>query len=74
VSPGGVVEALDELEDLGDQLATRRPGTAMHELLLQRGEEAFGDGIVVGAALGTHRDGDAGVAGLLTERETDELP
>jgi hypothetical protein len=29
---------------------------------------------VVSAALGAHRDGDAGVAGLLTERQRHELP
>jgi hypothetical protein len=45
----------------------------MHELLLQGGEERFGDGVVVGAAFGAHRDRDPGVAGFLTERQRDEL-
>src|SRR4051794_25743987 len=72
VSAGGVVEAFDELEDFADQRTAGRPGAPMDELLLQGREEALGDGVVVGAALGAHRDGDAGVAGLLPERETHE--
>jgi hypothetical protein len=43
------------------------------ELFLDGGEEALGDGVVVGAALGAHRDGDAGVAGLLAEAQSDVL-
>jgi hypothetical protein len=41
----------------------------MHEFLLERGEEALGDGVVVGAALGAHRLGDAGVAAGLAEAQ-----
>ena len=45
----------------------------MDELFLERREEALGDGVVVGAAFGAHRDGDAGVAGLLAEAQSDVL-
>src|SRR5215204_4000728 len=68
-----VVEGLDVLEDLGDQLAPRRPRAAVHELFLERREEALGDGVVVAVALGAHRDGDAGVAGLLAEAQAHVL-
>ena len=40
---------------------------------LQRGEEAFGDGIVVAVAAGSHRVGDPGFASGLAEGEADEL-
>jgi hypothetical protein len=40
---------------------------------LRRGKEALGDGVVERAAFGAHRDGDAGVAGLLAEGQRDEL-
>jgi hypothetical protein len=45
----------------------------VHELLLGRGEEALGDGVVVAVAFGAHRAGDAGVASGLAERERDVL-
>ena len=45
----------------------------MDELLLERGEEALGDGVVVAVALGAHRAGDAGVAGGLAEGQRDVL-
>src|SRR3954454_6725201 len=73
VSAGAVVEALDVLEDLAGQLAPRRPGVAVHEFLLERGEEALGDGIVVTIALAAHRAGDAGVACRLAEGQRDVL-
>ena len=65
----GVVEAFDELEDLADEFASGRPGAAMHELLLAGREERLGDGVVVRAALGAHRHGNASVAGFLAEGE-----
>ena len=45
----------------------------MDEFLLERGEEALGDGVVVAVALGAHRAGDAGVAGGLAEGQRDVL-
>jgi hypothetical protein len=45
VPADAVVEALDVLKDLRGQLAPGRPGGAVHELFLERGEEALGDGI-----------------------------
>jgi hypothetical protein len=68
-----VVERLDVLEHLAGELAPRRPAVAVHELLLERGEEALGDGVVEAVALGAHRDRDAGVARGLAERERDVL-
>jgi hypothetical protein len=41
----GVVEAFDELEDLADELAAGSPGAPVNEFLLERREEALGDGI-----------------------------
>jgi hypothetical protein len=43
-------------------------------LLLERCEEALGDGVVEAVAVGSHRLGDAGGAGLLAEGQADELP
>jgi hypothetical protein len=48
----GVAEALDELEDLADQFASGRPGAAMHELFLERGEGRLGDAVVPPCPLG----------------------
>jgi hypothetical protein len=69
-----VEEDLDVLEDLGPQLGLGRPGATVDEFLLERGEEALGDGVVEAVAAAAHRLGDAGGAGLLAERERDELP
>ena len=41
----------------------------MHELLLERREEALGDGVVVAVAFRSHRAGDARLARGLAERE-----
>src|SRR4051794_24390032 len=41
--------------------------------LLERGEEALGDGVFVAVALGAHRAGDAGVVGSLAEAAADVL-
>jgi hypothetical protein len=46
VSARGVVEDLDVVEDGGSQLGAVGPGLAADELLLERGEEALGDGVV----------------------------
>ena len=47
----------------------------MDELLLERGEEALGDGVVEAVAAAAHRLGDPGGAGLLAEgQETNWLP
>ena len=54
VPSAAVVEAFDEAEDFGAQLGALRPGTAVDEFLLQRREEAFGDGVVVAVALAAH--------------------
>jgi hypothetical protein len=67
VSADAVVERFDVVEDLAGELAACRPGTAMDELFLERGEEALGDGVVVAVAHGAHRPGDAGVASGLAE-------
>ena len=45
VSADAVVERLDVVEDLRGELAARRPGAAVDEFLLERGEEALGDGV-----------------------------
>ena len=45
----------------------------MDELLLERGEEALGDGVVVAVSAAAHRLRDPGGAGLLAEGEADEL-
>jgi hypothetical protein len=73
VPAAAVEEDLDVLEDLGSELGLREPAAAVHELLLERGGEALGDGVVVAVAAAAHRLGDAGGAGLLAERERDEL-
>jgi hypothetical protein len=68
-----VEEELDVLEDFRAQLSLHRPRAAVDELLLERREEALGDGVVEAVSLAAHRLGDAGGAGLLTERQADEL-
>src|SRR5215217_1020611 len=74
VASAAVVEDLDEVEDLRAQLGLLGPRAPVDELLLERREEAFGDAVVVAVAAAAHRLGDPGGAGLLTERERDELP
>jgi hypothetical protein len=65
----------DVLEQLGHQLASGGPRAAVDELLLERREEALGDGVVVTVALGAHRASDPGVAGGLADAsETYWLP
>src|SRR3954463_1605534 len=74
VPAAAVEEDLDVLEDLGAQFGLGWPAAAVDELLLQRREEALGDGVVVAVAAAAHRLGDAGGAGLLGEGQRDELP
>src|SRR6266540_1981715 len=74
VSSFAVVQDFDVVEDLGAQLGLCRPGAAVDQLLLQRREEALGDGVVEAVAFASHRLRDAGGAGLLAEGEADELP
>ena len=45
-----VIERLDVLEHGGAQLAPGRPGATVDQLLLQRGEEALGDRVVIRVA------------------------
>jgi hypothetical protein len=45
VSSLSVVERLDVLEDGGAEVASARPWLAVHELLLDRREEALGDSV-----------------------------
>jgi hypothetical protein len=73
VSSLAVVEHLDVLEDGGAEVASARPWLAVHELLLDRREEALSDCVVVTVAPGSHRHGDPGITGLLTEAESDIL-
>src|SRR3954469_4461190 len=73
VPAAAVEEDLDVLEDLGAQFGLGWPAAAVDELLLQRREEALGDGVVVAVAAAAHRLGDAGGAGLLAEGQRDEL-
>src|SRR4051794_23710841 len=47
MAPDAVVERFDVLEDLARQPVAGRPRLAVDEFLLQRREEALGDGIVV---------------------------
>src|SRR3954466_11792290 len=49
-----VVEDLDVLEDVGARSCSRIEGALAHELLLQRREEALGDGVVPAVALAAH--------------------
>lgn len=70
---GGVVEDLDVVEDLPAELFSLWPGAAVDELLLERREEALGDGVVEAVAARSHRASDPGLAGGLPERERDEL-
>ena len=55
------------------QLGLRWPRLAVDELLLDRGEEALGDGVVKAVALAARRLRDAGFAGLLAERRQDRV-
>src|SRR6476469_9073216 len=73
VSASAIEEDLDVLEDLRAQFGLGGPAVAVDELLLKRGEEALGDGVVVAVTLAAHRLGDPGGPGLLTEGQTDEL-
>jgi hypothetical protein len=68
-----VVEDFDVVEDFGAELGLGGPGVAVDQLLLQGREEAFGDRVIEAVAFASHRLSDPGGAGLLTERETDEL-
>src|ERR1700754_2567370 len=68
-----VVEDLDVVEDFAAEIAAGRPGSAVDELFLERGEEALGDGVVVAIAAAAYGLGDAGGAGLLAEGERDVL-
>lgn len=63
VAADAVVKRFDVLDDLAGQLAAGRPRLAVHELFLERREEALGDGVIEAVARGAHRAGDAGVAG-----------
>ena len=68
-----VVEDLDVLEQIGLRVGFRRVGRAMHPLVLQAVEEAFGGRVVPSVALAAHRGrhavlgelGGHGVAGVL---------
>jgi hypothetical protein len=71
----GVVEGFDVVEDGGAELAAAWPGVAEDEFLLERREEALGNGVVLDVACRAHRDRDASVAGGLAEpSETYWLP
>ena len=72
-APAAVVEDLDVVEHLGPQLILVGPRAAVDQLLLERREEALGDGMVEAVALRLHRLRDAGGLGLLAERGRDEL-
>jgi hypothetical protein len=50
VPAAAVEEDLDVLEDLGPQFGLRWPGAAVDELLLERGEETLGDGVIEAVA------------------------
>jgi hypothetical protein len=54
-----VVERFDVLEDGLGELVPRRPGSPVVEFCLEDGEEAFGQGVVVGIADGAHRGQEA---------------
>src|SRR5690606_8428732 len=56
-----IVEHLDVIEEGGVQLCVGRPGLAVDELVLQRAEEALGDGVVPAISLAAHADLDAGL-------------
>src|SRR5688572_25183667 len=73
VAAPAVVERLDVLEHRGLELEPRWPAAAVDELLLERGEEGLGDGVVVGVAAGAHRDRDPGLPCGAAEGEADVL-
>src|SRR5215213_7364222 len=68
-----VVEDLDVVKDLGPEIGSGRPGAAVDELFLERGEEALSDRVIEAIAARSHRLGDAGGAGLLAEGQRDVL-
>ena len=68
-----VVERLDVLEHGGLELEPVGPGAPVDELLLEGREERLGDGVVVGVAVGAHRDRDPGLARGAAERQRDVL-
>ncbi len=43
-------------------------------MILERGEERFGHGVVVDVSAGAHGDGDAGLVSGAAERQRDVLP
>src|SRR5258706_8457149 len=49
-----IVEALDVLEEIRLGLVSGTPAAMVHAFLLERGEEAFGDCVVVAVALAAH--------------------
>jgi hypothetical protein len=49
-----VIEHLDELKKRCVRLLGRLEPLRMHQLILQRAEEAFNDGVVEAVALATH--------------------
>lgn len=54
--PVAVLQAFDVLEDISTELSACRPGLAVNELLLDRGEEALGGRVGVSAATGSSED------------------
>src|SRR5215208_6377272 len=56
-----------------DEPAARWPGAPADQFVLERGEEALGDGAIEAVAARAHRSGDPGGASLLAEGQAPEL-
>jgi hypothetical protein len=73
VTPAAVKEDLDVVEDLAAEFGLGRPGAPVDEFLLERGEEALGDGVVpaiAAAAPSIARCRRCGPAGRTRARRT----
>ena len=68
VDPAGVVEALDEAEDLTPRVRGRRKAASVEEFALQGREEALSHRVVVGVAHRAHRLHDAPPRGSASRR------
>src|SRR5215210_1705082 len=68
-----VVEGLDVVEDGRPRFGAAAQAAASEQILGERGEEAVGDGVVVGRGA-ADRDLDAGFATTLAEEQGHVLP
>ena len=69
VASSAIVEDLDVLEDLAAELSLGRPCVTVDQLLLERREEALGDGVIEAVTPRAHRLCDPSGPSLLAERQ-----